>query len=159
MVAMEEELKLSCQVEKSGLFCRCTKHDGVSAHQGLQSVVATADHRCYRDFSSQTRIQNQSISHQEPVVTQVKTTESVVSMGINPRIEQNKLWLEFIQHIGELITDGGEIVPIFGAIGQGNINITLHFPKGEIACGMHRKSCDTFIRLKTGGGSITLVHI
>ena len=127
----------------------------MSAHQGLQSVVATADHSCYRDFSSQTRIQNQSISHQEPVVTQVKTTESVVSMGINPRIEQNKLWLEFIQHIGELITDGGEIVPIFGSIGQRNINITVHFPKGKVARGMYRKSRDTFIRLKTGGGSIT----
>jgi hypothetical protein len=159
MVAMEEELELSCQVEKSGLFCRCTKHDGVSTHQRLQSVVSTADHRCYRDFSSQTRIQNQSISHQEPVVTQVKTTESVVSMGINPRIEQNKLWLEFIQHIGELITDGGEIVPIFGSIGQRNINITVHFPKGKVARGMYRKSRDTFIRLKTGGGSIALVHI
>jgi hypothetical protein len=159
MVAKEEELELSCQVEKSSLFCCGTKHDGVSTHQRLQIVVSTSDHRCYRDFSSQTRIQNQSISHQEPVVTQVKTTESVVSMGINPRIEQNKLGLDFIQHIGELITDGGEIVPIFGAIGEGDINITVHFPKGEIARGMHRKRGDTFIRLKTGGRSITLVHI
>jgi hypothetical protein len=89
----------------------------------------------------------------------VETTKSVVSVGINPRIEQNKLGPELIQHIGELITDGGEIVLIFGAVGEGDINITVHFPKGEIACGMHRKRGDAFIRLKTGGGTITLVHI
>jgi hypothetical protein len=32
MVAKEEELELSCQVEKSSLFCCGTKHDGVSTH-------------------------------------------------------------------------------------------------------------------------------
>jgi hypothetical protein len=55
---MEEELELSCQVEKTGLFCRCTKHNGVSPHQGLQTVVSATDHSCNRDCSTQTRIQN-----------------------------------------------------------------------------------------------------
>ena len=80
-------------------------------------------------------------------------------MGVNPRVEKHKLWIKSIQHIRKLITNSGKIVIIFGTIGEGNIKIAVHFPKGKITRSMYRKSSDAFIRLKTCGRSIALVHI
>ena len=80
-------------------------------------------------------------------------------MGVDARVVEHQVRGDAVQGIGQPVGNGSEIVVIAGAVGEGDVDIPVHFAQGEIAGGVHREGGHPGVVLKAGCRTIPLVHI
>ena len=71
-------------------------------------------------------------------------------MGVDARVVEHQVRGDAVQDIGQPVGNGSEIVVIAGAVGEGDVDIPVHFAQGEIAGGVHRKGGHPGVVLKAG---------
>lgn len=101
---------------QSRLVCRSTKHQGMTPHQRIKSVVTTADHAGDWDLTTQTGIKHEMIALQKSHIGQAKPAQAIVSMRINSSVVEHQFGLEAIKEGRKRLTNRSHVGLILNAI-------------------------------------------